>query len=177
MANLTQELVACGALRFGNFTLASGRTSSYYVDIKAASSQPRLLKLMAQAIKPRVGDAELLAGVELGAVPILVATALEANLPYVIIRKQAKAHGTGKRTEGPDVKGKRVLVIEDVTTSGKSVKDAVALLRAEGAHVTRVETVVDRGEGATEALQAEQVSLGALVSAPELLSLAKGATR
>jgi len=177
MPDLTQELVACGALRFGTFTLASGRQSSYYVDIKAASSQPRILRLVAQSLKARVGDAELLAGVELGAVPIMVAVALEAGVPYVIVRKQPKAHGTGKRLEGPDVRGKRVLLIEDVTTTGKSVKEAVGLLRAEGAHVARVETVVDRGEGASEALRAEQVSLGALVSAPQLLALSKGAAR
>jgi orotate phosphoribosyltransferase len=174
---LTQELVACGALRFGTFTLTSGKTSSYYVDIKAASSQPRLLKAMAQGLRPTVGDAEILAGVELGAVPILVALALECGLPYVIIRKQPKAHGTGKRIEGPDVRGKRILLIEDVTTTGKSVLEAVQLLRAEGAKVDRVETVVDRGEGATEALAAQKVRLGALVSAPELLALSRGATR
>ena len=174
---LTQDLVACGALRFGTFTLTSGKTSSYYVDIKAASSQPRLLRAMAQELRPKVGEAEVLAGVELGAVPILVALALESGLPYVIIRKQAKAHGTGKRVEGPDVKGKRVLLIEDVTTTGKSVLDAVQLLRAEGARVDRVETVVDRGEGASEALSAQKVRLGALVSAPELLALSRGTAR
>jgi len=174
---LTQELVACGALRFGTFTLTSGKTSSYYVDIKAASSRPRILKAMAQELRPKVGDAEVLAGVELGAVPILVALALETGLPYAIIRKQAKAHGTGKRVEGADVKGKRVLLVEDVTTTGKSVLDAVQVLRAEGADVDRVETVVDRGEGASEALGQHRVRLGALVSAPELLSLSRGTTR
>lgn len=174
---LTQELVACGALRFGTFTLTSGKTSSYYVDIKAASSQPRVLKSMAQSLRDTVADAEMLAGVELGAVPILVALALETGLPYVIIRKQAKAHGTGKRLEGPDVRGKRVLLVEDVTTTGKSVLEAVQLLRAEGARVDRVETVVDRGEGATEALAAHRVRLGARVSAPELLALSRGAAR
>jgi orotate phosphoribosyltransferase len=174
---LTQELVACGALRFGTFTLTSGKTSSYYVDIKAASSQPRLLRAIAQELRPKIGEADLLAGVELGAIPILVALALESGLPYVIVRKQARAHGTGKRLEGPDVRGKRVLLVEDVTTTGKSVLEAVQLLRAEGARVDRVETVVDRGEGATEALAAQTVRLGALVSGPELLALSRGATR
>lgn len=175
--DLTQELVACGALRFGTFTLASGKTSSYYVDIKTASSQPRLLKAMAQSLRPTIGDAEVLAGVELGAVPILVALAIESGLPYVIIRKQAKAHGTGQRVEGAAVKGRRVLIVEDVTTTGKSVLEAVQLLRAEGAIVERVETVVDRGEGATEALAGRDVRLGALVSAPDLLALSRGTAR
>jgi orotate phosphoribosyltransferase len=174
---LTQELVACGALRFGTFTLTSGRTSSYYVDVKEASTRPGVLRNMASALAARVGGAEALAGVELGAVPILAAVALEADRPFAIVRKQAKAHGTGRRVEGQPVAGRRVLIIEDVTTSGKSVLEAVRLLRAEGAIVERVETVVDRGEGAAEALAAEGVRLGALVSAPELLALAKEAAR
>lgn len=174
---LTQDLVSCGALRFGSFTLTSGKTSSYYVDIKAASSQPQLLRQMATELAKRVGDAEALAGVELGAVPILVAVALETGKPYAIIRKQARQHGTGNRIEGAAVKDRRVVIIEDVTTTGKSVLEAVKLLREAGAKVDRVETVVDRGEGATESLQAERVRLSALVPAHDLLALATGATR
>lgn len=174
MANLTQDLVACGALRFGTFTLASGRRSSYYVDIKMASCRPATLRAIARSLQAKVADAEVLAGVELGAVPILVALALETGLPYAIVRKKAKEHGTGRRIEGAEVRGKRVLVVEDVTTTGGSVLDAVRLLRDEGATVDRVETVVDRGEGATEALRAAGVTLGALVAAPDLLALAKG---
>lgn len=174
---LTEELVACGALRFGTFTLTSGRTSSYYVDVKAATSRPRILREIATALRGRVGDAEVLAGVELGAVPLLVALALETGLPYAIIRKAAREHGTGRRIEGADVQGRRVLLVEDVTTTGGSVLEAVRLLREAGGRVDRVETVVDRGEGAAERLAAERVRLGALVPAQELLERAtKGAS-
>ncbi len=169
--------MACGALKFGTFTLTSGRTSSYYVDIKQASTQPRLLRQIAKDLAAKVQGVDVLAGVELGAVPILVAAALETNLPFAILRKKAKEHGTGQRIEGVAVTGRRVLLIEDVTTTGKSVAEAVRLVREAGATVDRVETVVDRGEGAAEALRDLGVSLGALVSAGDLLVLAKEAPR
>lgn len=174
---LRDELVRCGAVKFGDFTLTSGKKSKYYVDVKQAITWPAILRQIAAELKPRIKDADMLAGVELGAVPILVAAALETNLPYVIIRKGDRTHGTGKKYEGPSVKGKRVLIIEDVTTSGGSVQKAVDLLRQDGATVARVETVVDRGEGATEALQSVQVRLGALVSAQDLLAMSAGGAR
>lgn len=174
---LKDDLVACGAVKFGDFTLTSGKKSKYYVDVKQATTLPAILTKIADELRSRVGDADVLAGVELGAVPILVAVALASNKPYAIIRKGERAHGTGKRIEGQPVKGRRVLVIEDVTTSGGSVQKAVELLRAEGATVNRVETVVDRGEGATEALRALNVKLGALVSAQDLLAMSVGGTQ
>lgn len=174
---LTDDLVACGALKFGDFTLTSGKKSKYYVDVKQATSVPRILGEIARQLKARVGDAEVLAGVELGAVPILVALALESGLPFAIVRKGERVHGTGKRIEGQPVKGRRVLVVEDVCTSGQSVRTAVELLRQDGARIERVETVVDRGEGATEALAEIRVRLGSLVSARDLLALSVGGRR
>lgn len=174
---LKDELVACGAVKFGDFTLTSGKKSKYYVDVKQASTIPRILRLIADMMKTKLGDAQMLAGVELGAVPILAAAALASNLPYAIIRKGDRAHGTGKKVEGQSVAGKRVVIIEDVTTTGGSVAAAVEVLRAEGATVARVETVVDRGEGATEALRAKGVSLGALVSSQDLLAMSAAGAR
>lgn len=172
---IADDLVACGALKFGLFTLTSGKQSTYYVNVKMATSQPRLLKEIAQHLRQKIGSAEALAGVELGAVPILVALSLESGLPYAIIRKGERTHGTGQKIEGVPVSGKRVLLVEDVTTTGKSVLEAVKVLRTAGATVDRVETVVDRGEGASEALATVQVTLGALVPAQQLLALsAKG---
>src|SRR5688572_12760874 len=121
MPGLRDELVGCGAVKFGDFTLTSGKKSKYYVDVKQATTVPRILKQIADAIGQKVGGAEVLAGVELGAVPILVAVALVTNKPYAIIRKGERTHGTGKKIEGQPVKGKRVLIIEDVTTTGSSV--------------------------------------------------------
>src|SRR5437867_728597 len=87
-------LKASGALQFGTFTLASGKTSSYYVDIKKAITRPDLLRTIAKAMAPYARGASRIAGVELGAVPIAAAVSLASGKPYVIVRKAAKEHGT-----------------------------------------------------------------------------------
>lgn len=174
---LQDDLIACGAVRFGQFTLTSGKTSPYYVDVKQATSRPDLLRAIAKDLAPRVAEADVLAGVELGAVPILVALALETGKPFAIIRKHDRPHGTGQGIEGAKVKDKTVLVVEDVTTTGGSVADAVARLRQQGAIVTRVETVVDRDEGGRQRLEALGVELGALVTANDLLARVEAETQ
>lgn len=173
---LTEDLVACGAIRFGKFTLTSGRTSHYYVDVKAATSRPDVLRSISDAMSVRVGDADVLAGVELGAVPLLVAVSLQTDKPYAIVRKGDRGHGTGRQIEGAPVHERRVVILEDVTTTGGSVAAAVKALRDAGANVDRVETVVDRGEGATQALAKLGVRLSALVDAPTLLRKSEEAT-
>lgn len=174
---LRDELVRCGAVKFGEFTLTSGQKSRYYVDVKQATTVPDVLRKIADALRARVGDAQVLAGVELGAVPIVAAVALSTDLPYAIIRKEERTHGTGKQIEGQPVAGKRVLLLEDVTTTGASVVRAVDVLRQAGAIIARVETVVDRGEGASEALANLNVRLGSLVTARELLAMSVGGPR
>lgn len=174
---LRDELVRCGAVKFGEFTLTSGKKSRYYVDVKQATTVPAILQKIAEALKARVGDAQVLAGVELGAVPVVVAAALATGLPYAILRKGERTHGTGKQIEGQPVQGKRVLLLEDVTTTGASVARAVETLRQAGALVSRVEAVVDRGEGASETLAKLNVRLESLVSAQELLALSVGGSR
>lgn len=158
----------CGAVRFGTFTLASGATSDVYVDIKRAWTDPRVLRTLARALAGRVGSVDRLAGMELGAVPLVVATALETGLPYVVVRKAAKRHGTQQRYEGEVPAGARVLVIEDVATSGGSSEESVAVLRAAGARVERVLVVVDREQGAAARLAAAGVRLEPLVTLAEL---------
>lgn len=174
--SLQDDLVACGALRFGEFTLTSGRTSRYYVDVKKATSRPDLLRRIARTLADRLDDADLVAGVELGAVPLVVAASLESGLPFAVLRKVERGHGTGRGIEGADVEDRRVVVLEDVTTSGGSVADAVERLRAAGATVERVLTVVDRGEGAAGRLETLDVRLDALVSSQDLLALVEAET-
>ena len=165
---LVEALRASGAVRFGQFTLASGQTSDVYVDIKKAWTEPHRLRRMAEALAARVGSVDRLAGMELGAVPLVVATALETGHPYVVIRKAAKEHGTRQRYEGEIPPGARVLVIEDVSTSGGSSAQTVDVVRAAGGVVERVLVVVDRGQGARERLAAMGVTLEALVTIDEL---------
>ena len=161
-------LLDAGAVRFGHFVLTSGQESDVYVDIKQVWTRPERLKVLAKELASRVGGGELLAGMELGAVPLVVATALQTGLPYVVVRKSARAHGTGRRFEGNIAPRARTVVLEDVTTTGGSVVETVGILREGGALVERVVCVVDRGQGARERLKEVGVSLDALATLEEL---------
>ena len=166
---LIQQLKACGAIKFGRFVLTSGAISDYYIDIKKASTDPKILKLIAHEMSEYVKGYDMLAGMELGAVPLVVALSLETEIPYVIIRKEKREHGTGKQIEGGDVNGKSVLVIEDVTTSGGSVVKTIQILRENNAEVEKVLTVVDRESGTREQLQKLEVEFIPLISVSEIL--------
>jgi len=170
---VNQELVDAlrdaEAVKFGEFELSHGGTSEYYVDKYVFETDPRCLGLIASAFADRVGE-ERLAGVALGAVPLVAATAVETDRPYVIVRKEAKAYGTGNRIEGEFEAGEEVVVLEDIATTGRSAIDAVEALRAAGAVVERVLVVVDREEGAASNLAEHDVELEALLTASELLA-------
>lgn len=141
------------ALTFGDFTLTSGKKSSYYLDIKKITTYPDRLTLISQLIASRFKvDVDVVAGPELGAIPIVVSVALELNLPYVMIRKGKRSHGMARSVEGRLGEGDRVLLIDDITTTGGSLIRSVEAVRETGAEVARVTCVVDRKEGAAEAL-------------------------
>jgi len=165
---LKDALIETGAIEFGDFVLASGKRSKYYIDIKKASTKVKVLEMMAQEISKRV-KGDILAGVELGAVPLTVATALLTGKDYLIIRKGKKEYGTGKMIEGSFQEGAVVDIVEDVVTTGGSVIRAVKILRDSGLKVERVICVVDREEGGKENLEKEGVELIPLVRARELL--------
>lgn len=166
---LIQQLRECGAIKFGRFVLTSGAISDYYIDIKKASTDPKILKIIAQEMSSYTKGYDLLAGMELGAVPLVVALSLETQIPYVIIRKEKREHGTGKQIEGGDVKGKSVLIIEDVTTSGGSVIKTIHILRENNAEVEKALVVVDREAGTREKLKKLEVEFIPLVSVSEIL--------
>lgn len=170
---LKDAILSCGAVKFGDFTLASGAKSSYYVDIKKASGRPDVLRLIGDAIRGHAAGHAAIAGMELGAVPIAVAASLASGLPYLIVRKQAKQHGTGSRIEGDVPAGARVLVVEDVTTTGGSSAEAIQVLRAAGYVVDTCITVVDREQGASERFAKDGVRLVPLVRVSDLLKEAK----
>jgi orotate phosphoribosyltransferase len=157
------------AVKFGEFELSHGGTSDYYVDKYVFETDPRCLRLIAAAFADRIDD-ERLAGVALGAVPLVAATAVETDRPYVIVRKQAKEYGTGNRIEGEFEAGEEVVVLEDIATTGQSAIDAVEALREAGAVVERVLVVVDREEGARENLAEHDIELESLLTASELLA-------
>lgn len=164
------DLKACGALAFGTFTLASGKTSSYYVDIKKAITRPDLLRTIGEAMAPYAARADRIAGVELGAVPIAAAVSLASDKPYLMVRKEAKGHGTKKEFEGELKKGEKVVFVEDVLTTGGTLRAAIERLRMQGAVIDDVVCVVDREEGGKMALAEITVRLHALVTAKDLLA-------
>ncbi len=173
MSELSEALKQCGALQFGEFTLASGAKSDYYIDIKKASTNPEVLRLIARLMAQKMRDegiqADRIAGVVLGSVPLATALALETGIPYVMIRKEKKDHGTGKLIEGDLNAGDRVLVVEDViTTAGSSIK-AIGTLREVGAVVEHVISVIDREGGGAENLAEAGVDFRPLVRASELV--------
>lgn len=173
MSALRDALISCGAIRFGDFTLASGAKSKYYVDIKRASTDPHVLRLMGEGLGARCKGAARIAGMELGAVPLAAAAALASGVPFIMVRKKPKGHGTNTQLEGVYEPGMEVVVVEDVTTSGGSSAEAVKVLRDAGLKVTKVVTVVDREAGAAKAFAELGVGFESLVSASELLKEAK----
>ncbi|WP_421078573.1 orotate phosphoribosyltransferase [Methanothermococcus sp. Ax23] len=159
-------------VKFGEFILASGKKSNYYVDIKKATTNPRVLKTAAQLIKSYLND-ELnenlkIAGVELGSVPIATAVSIETEKDLIIIRKKAKDYGTKNKIEGTLNENDKVIVVEDVTTTGGSVAKAVDEIRKNGGVVEKVFVIVDRMEGAKENLKNMDVELIPLVNVDEL---------
>ncbi|HJJ41919.1 MAG TPA: orotate phosphoribosyltransferase [Methanocorpusculum sp.] len=160
-------LIRYKAVEFGDFTLASGVKSKYYVDVKTAIMKPELLSEIAKEVSDNY-DFDVIAGVAVGGVPLATAVSLTSMKPCAIIRASAKDHGKADTIIG-DVKGKHVLLIEDVTTSGGSSKYGVDQLRAAGAFVDSVVVIVDREGGGEELLGKDGVALHSLIKASELI--------
>jgi len=153
----------------GEFTLRSGVVSHEYFDKYLFESEPGLLRAIAEALAPSVpGDAEALAGLELGGIPIATVLSQITGLPALFVRKEAKTYGTCKLAEGGELDGRRLLIVEDVITSAGAVLDAARELRAGGAVLDRVVCVIDRESGGRENLAAEGLTLDALFRMSEL---------
>jgi orotate phosphoribosyltransferase len=160
----------------GEFKLASGATSKYYLDMKPTMFDPEGAYLIAEIIcKMVASDDEVAAvgGLELGAVPVVAACCAVSwpgrPLQGFVVRKERKGHGTDKKIDGNFKSGMNVILLEDVTTSGGSVMQAVHAVRSQGGTVSRVITIVDRQEGARENLRNEGIELSAIFTKDELL--------
>ena len=165
----------------GDFVLRSGRRSSYYLDKYRFETRPDLLaelgeRLAAAAIEvdPEV---DRLAGPELGAVALAAAASLAGELPFLIVRKERKDHGTENRLEGAFEVGDRVVLVEDIVTSGGAAASAVDALRAAGLRCDAVVCVVDRDEGGGETLEALGVRLRPLLHVDDLAASRKSAAK
>jgi orotate phosphoribosyltransferase len=157
-------------IKFGKFTLSSGRESDYYVDMKKAITDPQILSQVSKIISQLISDddIDLVAGPALGAVPIATAVALHSGIPMLMIRKAQKDYGTSQLIEGELNRGDKVIVVEDVTTTGHSLLKAVRAVQDNGGVVERTFVVVDREEGAVEELKKQGVTLEPLVSISEV---------
>ncbi len=157
------------SLLHGEFVLRSGAVSNEYFDKYLFESDPALLKAIAEALAPLVpAGVDALAGLELGGVPLAVMLGQVTGLPTYFVRKEAKEYGTRRLAEGGEVKGKRLLVVEDVVTSGGQVVLSSRDLKDRGALVDKALCVIDREAGGAEALRAEGVELRALFTMSEL---------
>lgn len=161
------------------FTLASGRTSDFYCNLKPTMLDPEGAYLLGALIAEALRDdkPDLVGGLELGAVPLATAAAAMSHaaghsMRAFVVRKQTKEHGTRSLVEGlrrgDTLQGKRVVILEDVTTTGGSSMKAIEAVRSEGAEVIKVLTMVDRQEGASEAFAKAGIAFAALVTASEL---------
>lgn len=159
----------------GDFTLRSGQTATEYFDKYRFEADPVLLDAMACAMAPLVPDGvEVLAGLEMGGIPVVTALGRVTGLPCAFVRKRAKAYGTCRLAEGAEIAGRRVLVVEDVVTSGGQIVLSTADLRDLGALVTEALCVIDRRQGGSEALAAEGIDLLSLLTADDLRLAAAG---
>jgi len=176
------QLLAERAYRHGSFTLASGRSSDHYVNCKPVSlSGEGLALLSARMLELVEAEAVAVAGLTLGADPLVSGVAQAAALAgrpldALIVRKEAKGHGTGAWLEGPlPAAGSRITVLEDVVTTGGSSLKAVHQLREAGYTVERVVTIVDRQEGGLEAMTAAGLELRSLFLLEEVAATSAAA--
>jgi len=171
------EILITRCLKRGRFTLASGRESNYYINGKLCTLEARGAYLAARLLLALVRDdvPDAVGGLTLGADPIVGAMLALAGLEDLelrgfIVRKEAKGHGTKSVVEGQLKEGDRVVVVEDVITTGSSSLKAIAAVESLGCRITKVLAVVDREEGARENLREKGYQLEALFTASELLA-------
>lgn len=168
MSSLAQRVYQASHLT-GTFQLRSGATSSEYFDKYRFEADPTLLRKIAERLSTKItGSYDALAGLEMGGIPIATILSQHTRLPTRFIRKAPKDYGTCRYAEGGDVKGQRLLIVEDVVTSGGAILDAVRALRNDGAIVDDVICVIDRQSGGRENLAKENLTLTSLFTIQEL---------
>ena len=156
-----RELILELAVVHGRVTLSSGREAGYYVDLRRLTLDGRAAPITGRVLLDLTSDwdFEAAGGLTMGADPVATSmlharAAAGGRLDAFVVRKEGKAHGLQRRIEGPPIAGRRVLVLEDTSTTGGSLLTAVGAVRAEGADVVGVAVIVDRGTGAREAVEA-----------------------
>jgi len=170
------QLIRDNAVFFGDFTLTSGAKATYYIDLRKVSLDHRVAPLIGEVMVDLIADIpdiSAVGGLTMGADPIAAAVlhrGVIAGKSYdaFVVRKEPKDHGRGKQVEGPDLDGKRVIVLEDTSTTGGSPLAAATALEKVGAIVVAVAVVVDRNTGAREAIEAAGYQYVAALGLDEL---------
>lgn len=153
----------------GEFKLRSGQVSNEYFDKYRFESQPQLLQAIADQMKSLIpAGTEVLAGLEVGGIPIATALSLTTGLPVVFVRKKAKDYGTCQLAEGINIQGKKVCIIEDVITTGGQVHLSAADLKSAGAILSDVLCVIDRGTDSIQKMSEKGLNLKPLFTMAEL---------
>ena len=152
----------------GDFVLRSGKRSKYYLDKYLFETTPDILVEFGRRMAEYAGDADVIAGPELGAVCLAAATGMAAGKPFTLVRKAAKEYGTAKLIEGTPVEGRKVLLVEDIGTTAGAALEAAATLVAAGATITRLVFAIDRMEGARENVEAAGYEFNAILNAVDL---------
>ncbi len=165
---LAYEIAAVAQLS-GKFTLRSGLVANDYFDKYQFEARPELLSRVAEALVPLIpADTEVLAGLELGGIPVATALSLRTGLPVAFVRKIPKSYGTARLAEGADIEERRVLVVEDVVTTGGQIRLSAQDLRARGANIAAALTVIDRQQGGAENLAEDNLELLSLFTRSDL---------
>jgi uridine monophosphate synthetase len=173
MEQLAITLFDIDCVRFGRFKLHSGVISPIYIDLRLLISYPQALREAAQAYVQLLEEMEfdLLAGIPYAALPIGTAISLEMNRPQIFPRKVEKSYGTGRTIEGAWEVGQRVVVIEDLITSGDSILQGIAALKASGLQVTDAVVLIDRQQGGREYLEQQGYNLHAVMTLTQILTV------
>jgi len=168
---LAKEIKSIALLK-GSFTLSSGQTSREYFDKYLFESFPALLKVITVYMKKLIpADTEVLAGLEMGGIPLVTALSLETGLPCVFVRKKAKGYGTRKISEGCSVRNKKLCIVEDIITTGGQLILSTEELRKEGADVQQSVCVIFRGKtNSLENIQSKGLQLQALFRSADILN-------
>lgn len=173
LKNLIFKLYDIGAVKFGEFKLKSDIMSPIYIDLRVTISYPEVLALIAEVMWEKVNrlDFQLICGVPYTALPFATAISLKHNKPMVMRRKEAKDYGTKKIIEGVFQPGQKVLVVEDLITSGASVFETIAPLEHEGLKVTDIVALIDREQGGKKHIAEKGYNLHAALTITEMLAV------
>jgi len=167
-------LVKTGAIKFGVFTLTSGKLSPYYVDLRIVPSFPEALSKVVRIYEElaetavRVENFHRIAGIPTAGVPFASILSFRLRKPFLYVRKEAKTHGRERRVEGLLSPGEKVLIVDDLITTGKSTGEAIETVRSEGGLVEDVVVLIDREEGGAERLRTMGVTLHAFMKISQI---------